>query len=423
MGTRTLSQLGERLGILSPDNADRRPLRMPIDVPLLIITISLVVFGLLMVYSASADFSYRLNGQPMYFFKRQIGWVIVGLIIAIGLSFANYHWWRKLALPAMAVVLIGLIIVLFVRDERFGAARSLSGGSYQPSELAKLMLIIYLSVWLFNRRDNLRDANLALFPLGIILGVLGGFIALQPDLSAVLTLAILGGLLFFLAGGDLKQILILLGLGFGVGFLIANSNIFPTGRQRIDDYINGLKNLLESSPHVQRSLEAFVKGGLFGVGIGKGTTKVTGLPFPHTDSIFAVIGEETGLLGSSMLVLLYVGLLWRGLTIANRAPDGLGRLMASGLVFWIGLEACINMAVMVGLMPFAGNALPFISSGGSSMLVSLAAVGILMNIARQGELKEVIKESQFGAVVDLRRGDGRRRVSRSRRSSSPAIRE
>ena len=166
-------------------------------------------------------------------------------------------------------------------------------------------------------------------------------------------------------------------------------------------------------------MEAFAKGGLFGVGIGNASTKLTGLPVPHTDSIFAVVGEETGFVGSVFLVTMYGLLLWRGLVIARRAPDGLGRLMAAGLTFWLAIEAFINMAVMVGLMPFAGNALPFISAGGSNLMVSMAAIGILLNISRQSE-KTVEQEGRtFGEVVDLRWRDRRRRESRARRTSQP----
>ena len=158
------------------------------------------------------------------------------------------------------------------------------------------------------------------------------------------------------------------------------------------------------------------------MGIGKSMTKMTGLPFPHTDSIFAVVGEEVGVVGSSILVLAYLGILWRGLRIAGRSNDQLGRLLAAGLTFWIMMEAFINMGVMVGLLPFAGNALPFISSGGSSMLVTLAAIGIILSISRQVEQNQDQEERTFDAIVDLRRWDRRRGVSRSVRSSSATTR-
>ena len=182
----------------------------------------------------------------------------------------------------------------------------------------------------------------------------------------------------------------------------------------------GLRDPIQGSYHVRRALEAFVKGGWFGLGIGNSDTKLTGLPVPPTDSIFAVVGEETGVFGATVLVALYVVFLWRGLAIARRAPDILGSLMAAGLTLWISMEAFINMAVMVNLAPFAGNALPFISAGGSNLIVSLAAVGILMNISRLSLQRKEANEKVFDAVVDLRRRDRRRRVPGSGGSAGAA---
>jgi cell division protein FtsW len=192
-----------------------------------------------------------------------------------------------------------------------------------------------------------------------------------------------------------------------------------TGQDRVDSFIAGLQNPTNASYHVQRSFEAIIKGGIFGVGLGQADTKLTGLPFAPTDSIFAVVVEELGLFGSFLLISLYGVLVWRGLVIARRAPDMLGTLLASGMTIWIGMEALINMSVMVGLMPFAGNALPFISAGGSNLISTLSAVGIMLNISRQGSDNVVSEENDrrsFGAVADLRRGNGRRSVSRARRS-------
>ena len=189
------------------------------------------------------------------------------------------------------------------------------------------------------------------------------------------------------------------------------------GKARISSYIAGLKDPLNSSDHVLWSLESIYKGGWFGVGIGQATTKLIGLPFAATDSIFAVIVEELGFLGAFGLIGLYAVLAWRGLKISSRAPDHLGSVMAAGLTFWIVIEAVINMAVMVGLVPFAGNALPFVSAGGSNLLTMLAAIGILLNISRQsGQTIPVDEERKtFSASVDLRRRNRRRSVSRSRR--------
>jgi cell division protein FtsW len=388
-----------------------RPRRLGFDVPLLLVVISLVLFGILMVYSASADYSFQVYGSPAHIFMRQLRWLGLGSLVLIFLAWLDYHYWKRFALPLMTVTILALVAVLIIQDTRLGSVRSLFRGSIQPSELAKFGIVIYLSIWLHNRREMLRSIYLAMIPLSVIMGIVGGLIALQPDLSAVVTIMLLGTLMFFLAGGELKQFLFMMALGTLVGYLVLSSGIFPTGPDRMNSFLAGLKDPLQYSEHVRRSLEAFMRGGWFGVGIGKSSTKLNGLPFPHTDSVFAVVGEETGLLGSGLLVILYLALMWRGWLVARRAPDGLGTLLAGGLTFWLSMEALINMLVMVGLLPFAGNALPFISSGGSNLMVVMASVGIILNISRMSEKSKLHEEMGLNAVVNLRGGDRRRRVS------------
>jgi cell division protein FtsW len=396
----------------------RGVMQLSIDVVLLLVVITLVIFGMIMVYSASYDFSLRNSGNSNFIFSRQMLWLALGLAGALFLTYLDYHYWQRLAVPAIIITIAMLIGVLLVNEIRNNAARTLYEGSIQPSELAKLIIVIYLAVWLYARKDQLSDLSFGLVPLGIILGVLGSLILLQPDLSAVVTVIFLGGLMFFLAGGDLRQIGLLLVLAVLVGFVAYK--IYPTGKARIDDYILGLKDPTQGSYHVVRSFDAFVKGGWFGVGIGKGETKLTGLPVPHTDSIFAVVGEETGLVGSLAVVCLYSVFLWRGMAISRRAPDELGALLAAGLSIWIATEAFINMAVMVNILPFAGNALPLISAGGSNLTVTLAAVGVLLNISRLSRQRRDDNGKSFNAVVSLRGRNGGRRVSGARRTANYA---
>jgi cell division protein FtsW len=390
-------------------------LRLGIDVPLLLVVMTLLIFGLVMVYSASYDYSLAYYGDAYRIFQRQVIFMLIGIGTAVLLTFLDYHVWQRLAVPVGVITIVGLVAVLLASNVLNNAARTLWEGSIQPSELAKLITVVYLSVWLYSKREFLQDVTLGLIPLGIMLGGLGFLIYLQPDLSAVITIALLGAIMFFLAGADLRQIGFLIVFGLIFGWLLVQ--VSSTGSERMSAYLAGLKNPLNSSYHVRRSLEAFVNGGWFGVGIGMSETKLTGLPVPQTDSIYAVIGEETGFFGAAALVFLYILLLWRGLTIAQRARDGLGALMAGGLTLWLALEAFVNMAVMVNVLPFAGNALPFISAGGSNLSVSLAAVGILLNISRLSNRQDEKEGNFFSAVVDLRRRDRRRGVSRSRRSS------
>jgi cell division protein FtsW len=385
------------------------------DVPLAVIVFALTSFGLVMLYSSSWDFSFSAYGDAMFMFKRQLNWLALGLIIALALAFIDYHIWRKYVVVAMASTILLLIVVLLMSEIRFNAKRAIFGGSVQPSELAKLVSIMYLSVWLYAKRQQLHDISLGLIPLGVILGVVGGLIYQQPDLSAAATVLLLGGLLFFLAGGDLKQIGVLLIVAVAAAWLVAS--ISATGQQRVGDFLAGIKDPLQASYHVRRSFEAIVNGGWFGVGIGKSQAKLTGLPVPPTDSVFAVVAEELGLFGAIVLIGLYGTLVWRGMIIARRAPDMLGTILASGLVIWIGMEALINMAVMVGLMPFAGNALPFVSAGGSNLVATLAALGILFNISRQTGEGTISDEEwrSYSAVVDMRGWNRRRSISGARR--------
>ena len=410
MGTRTF--VNDRLSFSPSKNLARG-----MDMPLVLTVIALLVFGLIMLYSASFDFSFKEYESSSYMFLRQVRWMGLGIAVAFILSLFDYHYWRRLVVFAMLGTIGLLITVLLINEIRLGASRTLLNGSYQPSEIAKLVAVIYLSVWLYAKRQFLHDVSLGLIPLGVILGIIGGLIYLQPDLSAAGTVLILGGLLFFLAGADIKQIAFLLILAVVMGWIVVQFS--ATGQDRVGSFLAGLKDPTHASYHVQRSFEAIIKGSIFGVGLGQADTKLTGLPFAPTDSIFAVVAEELGLFGSVILMALYAALVWRGLVIARRAPDMLGTLLASGVTFWIGIEALINMAVMVGLMPFAGNALPFISAGGSNLVSTLCAIGIMLNISRQSGESVRMEENDwrsFGAVIDLRRGNGRRGVSRARRS-------
>lgn len=397
----------------------QRPLRMKIDVILMLVTITLLVFGIIMVYSASYGISFYVaeDNSPTFMFRRQVMWLGLGLV-GMGIStWLDYRVWRKLAVFGMLATIAALVGVLLFGGSQGDVARDLSGGSYQPSEIAKLMIVIYLSVWMYAKREALSNVHFGLIPLAAILGLVGGLIFIQPDLSAALTVIFLGVIMFFLAGGDFKQLSILTLVTLIVGLLVVG--LHPTGVNRLESFLTGLKDPLESSDHVQRALSAFANGGWFGVGIGQGTIKLTILPVPHTDSIFAVIGEEFGLVGATVVVVLFGLFLWRGLVIAQRAPDGLGTLLASGITIWITMEAFMNMLSLTGLIPYTGNPLPFFSIGGSSLVFTLVGVGIVFNISRLSEQKQLEEERRsFGALINLRGRDWRRRVSRTRRTRS-----
>ena len=401
---------------MAKKSKDLRPLRLGLDITFLVVVLSLLAFGLLMVYSASWQPSLLATGSKTtaYFFINQLRWAAVGCVAAAVATFFDYRRLRRFVVPVMAVTLLLLIAVLIFGDDRFNSRRSLMNGSIQPSELAKFVIIIYLAYWLYMKQEKINDVMYGLFPMGMILTIIAGLILWQPDISAALTVVAIGGILFFLADVDFRQILLVVIIVAILAF--GTVMIFETGQTRINEYWSGLQDPVNSSFHIRRSVEAIVRGGIFGVGIGNGTTKFTGLPVSHTDSIFAVIAEETGVIGSALVVVLYMVFLLRGLVIAGRAPDKFGRLLASGLTIWIVLEAVINMGVMVNLLPFAGNALPLMSAGGSSLVTTLVGIGVIMNVARIGALENDSKEGRaFGAVVDLRGRNRRGSVSRPNR--------
>jgi cell division protein FtsW len=412
--------------------ARKKMFGLRIDTMLLVVVGALLAFGLMMVYSTTFDWSYQEFGSPSVIFMRQMRWLVVGLGAMLVAARMPYHWWRRLSVLGMGGTLFALVGVLLIGTTTFHAQRSFFNGSVQPSELAKLVLILYLAVWLDSKSDRIHELSYGLLPFGFIVGVVAGLILLQPDLSAAATVVIVAALMFFIAGADIIQ-MGMVGAAVSVtAFLVLQ--VSETGRQRLADYLAGVQDLTQASWHVQQAAIAFINGGLFGRGLGESHQKFGFLPTPHTDSIFAIVGEELGLVGCLFLIALFLVFAWRGFRIAANARDQLGSIMASGLVCWVVVEALVNIAVMVGAMPFAGNALPFISYGGSSLVVMLTGVGILLSISRRDENEKIERKTRGNPSaqraaqrVDARSGsrapqnatfgfgrrDGRRRLSRT----------
>jgi cell division protein FtsW len=361
---------------------------LPIDGMLIVVVGALVGFGLMMVYSTTFDWSYRAYDDAAYIFLRQVSWLGIGLIGMTVTAWMPYRWWKNLAVPLMGVTLALLLLVLVFGSTRFNAQRSFFNGSVQPSELAKFVTILYLAVWLDSKSDRLHELGYGIGPFGVIVGVVAALILAQPDLSAAGTVVLVAAVMFFVGGADILQ----MALVSIAGVLTATGVLafYDTGRQRLTDYIAGVQDLTQASWHVQQAAIAFVNGGVFGRGLGESHQKFGFLPTPHTDSIFAIVGEELGLIGCGLLICLFVALAWRGFRIAAGARDQLGAMLAAGIVCWVTLEALINIAVMVGVLPFAGNALPFISYGGSSLVVNLAAMGVLLSVSRREQQDEAI---------------------------------
>lgn len=391
--------------------ARKKMFGLPIDTMLLVVVGGLVAFGLMMVYSTTFDWSYREFGDTSVIFMKQVRWLGVGVVAMLVAARLPYHWWRRLSIVGMGLTLFALVGVLVIGTITFNAQRSFFNGSVQPSELAKLVLILYLAVWLDSKSDRLHELSYGLLPFGIIVGLVAGLILLQPDLSAAATVVIVAALMFFIAGADIVQMGLVAVAAAGSAFLVLQ--VSETGRTRLADYLAGMQDLTQASWHVQQAAIAFINGGLFGRGLGESHQKFGFLPTPHTDSIFAIVGEELGLLGCLFVVVLFVVYAWRGFRIAALARDQLGAIMASGLVCWVVVEALVNIAVMVGAMPFAGNALPFISYGGSSLVVMLTGVGVLLSISRHDANTETIQRKTRGNPSGAQRAAAPRVVPRN----------
>jgi cell division protein FtsW len=344
----------------------------------------LCALGLLMVYSASIDVSYQVTGNASsttYFFVRQVRSMVIGLIIMAFLIRIDYHVWRRLAVPMMFGVILLLVMVLRFGDRRFEAQRALVNGSFQPGELAKFTVVIYMAVWLAAKRSRIRNITYGILPFSILVGTVAFLIALQPDLSTAASILATALSMFFIAGADWFQMLLIGGAMGLAGWKLLTG--LEYARLRLENHMRAIEDLTKASDHVQQAVTAFINGGLTGVGLGEGQLKFSNnLPFPHTDSIFAVIGEELGLLGSFGVIVLFVILIYRGFTISRYAPDMFGSLLAAGVTCWIAYDALLNIAVMTAMIPPTGVPLPFISFGGSSLVATLSGVGLVLNVSR-----------------------------------------
>lgn len=377
------------------------------DYPLLVLIAALVCFGLVMVFSASYAFAYVNTDNPLYFFVRQLVWTGLGAVALVIALSIDYRLWRDWALPIMGVTLLLLLLVLLFGGVKFGARRQFFDGSVQPSEIAKLAIIIYIAAWLSSKGSNLRQVSYGLAPFAVLLGLLVGLILAQPDIDTAMMITLTAVAMFFIAGADLLQMAILglLGTITFAGVIFFSDH----ARDRMQIFISSIANPIQTqSFHLREALYALIEGGVFGQGLANGVHKLPGgLPAVHSDSIFAVVGEELGLVGTLLVLALFLFFAYRGTRIAMRATDTFGTLLAFGITTWLVVQAFINMAVITATFPLSGLPLPFFSYGGSSTVINLAAVGILLNISRGGG------GIQFDALNRFWRRNRRSRLSDS----------
>lgn len=393
LSARTLPPLPPRTRTISTPIGARDPLSAdialaerpgPVDMPLALAVAALLLMGLMMVFSAS---QYAVDGDPAWWFRRQAIWAGLGLIALVVTSRVDYHHWRKAAWPLMSVTVLMLLLVLVFGHEAYGAQRWLRIGffSFQPSETAKLALVLFIAEWLVRKGDAVKSLLFGLLPFAAITGVILALILLQNDMGTSLVVAAIALAMFFAAGANALQLVPTLTLGGAIFWVVVAAT--PFRRARLDAFLHPLTTA-QGCPdgtayQICQGLIALGSGGPIGRGLGGSLQKAGYLPNPFTDSIFAVTGEELGLVGCAFLLALFAVIAFRGLRVGRHAVDPFGALLACGITCWIVAQAAINIGSVVDAIPFTGVPLPFVSFGGSSLVTSLAAVGILLNISRR----------------------------------------
>ena len=393
------------------------------DVILLATTAILLLLGIDMVYSASF-----VLAQSAFLYK-QVIMAGIGVAVMIILAASGYHWLERLSVPIMIVAVISLLAVLIpgVSADKYGAHRWLGIPGlqeFQPSEFTKLALIIYMSAWLSKKGQRVKELSRGFVPFAMILLAVTVLIMAEPDMGTAVVVAITATLIFFVAGANLLHFGVI-GLAGVIGFAYL---VVAAGyrQDRLAAFLNPWQDSLGTGWHTIQTLIALGSGGVTGLGLGASRQKFYYVPNAHTDAIFAIIGEELGLIGAVAVILLFAVLAWRGFTIAMKAPDAFGRLLATGVTCAILVQALINIAVVTNSVPYTGITLPFISYGGSSLVVTLAAVGLLLAVSRYVEAapadirsKQESGEKSGDVVKIFKRKPSRSRMAASGTSFAP----
>jgi cell division protein FtsW len=350
---------------------------------LLAIVIVLNLVGLVMVLSASQVTALHDYGSSWYYFIRQLMWVGIGLVAFVVTIQVDYRKWRRIAVPLLGVSLVLLVLVLVAGTEVTGSQHWLGIGDLriQPSELAKLALLVFAADLLARRSDQMHRTEITLRPILVILVLFAGLVLLQPNLGTTLIMTSIVLVLLFVAGTPLRSVGSVVGLGLGGAVVLAI--VAPYRRDRLLAFLDPWADPQNTGYQLIQSRVAIASGGLTGRGLGASRAKWEFLPFAHTDFIFAVISEELGLVGAALVLALFVAFGVFGISVALRAPDSFGMLLAAGVTAWIMVQAFVNIGAVLGVLPITGVPLPFVSFGGSSMLVTMVAAGLLLNVARQ----------------------------------------
>jgi len=389
-----------------------------LDKPLLGCVLLLLIIGSLMVFSTTFDWSHADRGSPTAFFieehLRNVALGVVGLLVSAAV---DYRFWKRFAIWLLLLTIVALVAVLVIGDDKFGARRALIGGRFQPGELAEFTIVLYMAAWLGSKNTQVDSFFFGFVPFLTIVGLIAFLITRQPDLSSAAVTALTAIIMFFLAGANFLHLGATIGLGAAVGWLLIQG--FGYAQNRIAEFTAGLLDPTQASYHTQQAVTAFMKGGWTGVGLGRSEQKFGALPAPHTDSIFAIIGEELGVLGAVFVLVLFAAFAFRGFQIARRARDTFGALLCIGFTSWVIIQALLNIAVMTALIPSTGVPLPFISFGGSSLIVVMVGVGLMLSVQRVAARRQTTSERR-NELANYDRGWGNRRARLSRTSNRPS---
>jgi cell division protein FtsW len=354
-------------------------------------TLVLVCASLVMVYSASAVIALEKQQHPSFFLFKQATFALLGLVMMPVLMRIDYRNYRQPIVLWTALGLVGLALVAVLFGPRINGARrwfGIAGVGVQPSEFAKLAIIFFVAAILERRMDRIDDLRYSLVPVGIVLGGIVGLILLQPDLGTALSIIVIVAAMVFAAGINYRYIVGLMLVLLPAAYIVLMSADYR--RRRMFAFLDPWQDPLGDGFQVIQSLIAVGTGGVFGRGLMAGVQKLFYLPYPETDFIYAVIGEELGLIGTSLVLACFCVIAWRGLRTATRAPDRFGAFLALGLTAMVVVQAFFNISVVLGLLPTKGIPLPFVSFGGSSLLMSMIGMGILLNVSQYASSSHVI---------------------------------
>jgi cell division protein FtsW len=354
-------------------------------------TLLLVCTSVVMVYSASAVLAMEKFDEPYYFLFKQAAWVLIGLCLLPIVMRIDYRQYRQPAViwTGLAIVFLALVVVLFGRPVK-GATRWLDVGplGVQPSELAKIAIVIFIAAVLERRMERIDDVSYSLLPIGVIVGGVVTLILLQPDLGTALSVAMIAAVMVFAAGMSYGYLTALFLASLPTLYVLLMTSEYR--RKRVMAFLDPWSDPLDGGFQMIQSMIAVATGGIIGRGLMGGKQKLFYLPEPHNDFIYAVISEELGLVGATIVLACFGVIIWRGLRAAVRAPDRFGAFVAIGLTTMIAFQALFNISVVLGLLPTKGIPLPFVSAGGSSLLINLIGMGILLNISQHASSRHVV---------------------------------